>query len=154
MSTPEEDLEACRAAYTLVCEAIVPNSPPGGAEAMATMVKLLRKERDDALAVKDKLIEYIDTSIDAICTRPPMYGSMGTVESMVLQLLEFRGVVQGHPHTNLETWRGWLAKHYPKVPSRARDLSYAIRWTYGEKDHAEMFKKELTRMVEALRGAR
>lgn len=42
------DLTACRAAYAHVCDAIVPGAGPGGAAAMATMVLLFKKERDDA----------------------------------------------------------------------------------------------------------
>ncbi len=44
------DLTACRAAYALVCEAVTPGVGPGGAEAVAMSVQLLRRRAERAEA--------------------------------------------------------------------------------------------------------
>lgn len=65
------DLDSCRAAYAHVCEAVVPGGGPGGAAAMAVMVGVLRKQRDDAREAEARCLEDIKVAEAYLSERTP-----------------------------------------------------------------------------------
>lgn len=98
--------------------------------------------------IQQRVVSNIDGILDGIVERQSMYvSSDNAAEELVRILLQLRACALGVQEPPI---KAWLAEQYPDQPGTTRSiLDHALQWS----DHVQEFKKELRRLIEAMRAA-